>query len=53
MLASENTAGLDPRRLDAASGDRGIGTSEVDVLEQAALRVGLGESLGAQALLVD
>ena len=52
-LEGEPAADLDPRLVDAATGDRGVGTGEVDVLEQAALGVGLGEALGAQPVLVD
>ena len=39
--------------VDAAAGDGGVGAGEVDVLEHAALGRGLGEAVGAQAVLVD
>ncbi|CAB4956998.1 unannotated protein [freshwater metagenome] len=53
VLAREDASGLDAGGLNAASGDRGIGPGEVDILEEAALRIGLGEALRSQALLVD
>ena len=39
--------------LHAAAGDRGVRAGEVDVLEQAALRLGGREAVRAQAVLVD
>ena len=39
--------------MDVAAGDGGVGAGEVDVLEDAALGVRLGEPVGAQAVLVD
>ena len=52
-LAGQLAAHLDPRLVDAAAADGGVGAGEVDVLEDAALGLGLGEAVGAQAVLVD
>ncbi len=52
-LAGELPPHLDACLVDAAAADRGVGAGEVDVLEHAALGVGLGEVVGAQAVLVD
>ena len=53
MLAREPAAHLDPRLVDVAAGDGGVGAGQVDVLEDAALGGRLGEPVGAQAVLVD
>ena len=52
-LAGQLAAHLDARLVDAAAGDRGVGAGEVDVLEDAALALGLGEGVRAQAVVVD
>ena len=52
-LARQLAAHLDAGLVDAATGDGGVGAGEVDVLEHAALGLGLGEVVGAQAVLVD
>src|SRR3954454_12163007 len=52
-LACEPATHLDAGLVHRATGDRGVGSGEVDVLEQAALRRRLGEPLRAQAVLVD
>ena len=53
VLAGESAAHRDARLVDVAAGDGGVGAGEVDVLEHAALGVGSGELVGAQAVLVD
>ena len=53
VLARQPAAHLDPGLVHPAAVDRGVGTGQVDVLEDAALGVGLGEPLGAQAVGVD
>ena len=53
VLAGQPAADLDPGRVHAAPADRGVRPGQVDVLEQAALGLGGGEVLRAQAVLVD
>ena len=53
MLAGEPAAGLHAHGLDAAAADGGVGPGEVDELEEAALRLRLGEVLRAQPVGVD
>ena len=44
---------LDPGGIDVATGDGGVGTGQVDVLEDTALGLRFRESGGSQAVLVD
>ncbi len=53
VLDGQLPAHRDPRLVDVAAGDGGVGAGEVDVLEHAALGLRLGELVGAQAVLVD
>ena len=48
-LTREPAADLDPDVVDALAADLGVGAGEVDELEQAALRCGLGEVLATAA----
>ena len=49
----EDPAHLDAGLVDDPAADDGVGAGEVDVLEDAALGLGLGEPVRAQAVLVD
>ena len=53
VLLGQPAADLDAGGVHAAAGDRGVGAGQVDVLEDAALRLGRREVLAAQAVLVD
>ena len=53
VLLGQPAADLDAGGVHAAAGDRGVGAGQVDVLEDAALGLGGGEALAAQAVLVD
>ena len=53
LLEREAAAHLHAGLVHGAPGDRGVRPGEVDVLEHAAGRLGLGEAGGADALLVD
>ena len=53
VLAGEDAAHLDARLVDDPAADDGVGAGEVDVLEDAALGLRLGEPVRAQAVLVD
>ena len=53
VLAGQLAAHLHAGFVDGAAGDGGVRAGEVDVFEDAAGRRGLGEALGADAVLVD
>ena len=53
ILGRQPPAQLDPGRVHAPAGDRGVRPGQVDVLEQAAARLGHGEPPGPDAPLVD
>ncbi|GAB3995045.1 hypothetical protein GCM10029992_11220 [Glycomyces albus] len=53
VLLGESAADLDASGVDAAPGQFRVGTGQVDVFEQAALRLGRGEAGRAQPVLVD
>src|SRR6478609_1142656 len=53
VLAREDASHLDAGLVHDPAADDGVGAGEVDVLEHAALGLGLGERVRAQAVLVD
>src|SRR3712207_7484442 len=53
VLLGQPAADLDARGVHAAAADRRVRPGEVHVLEDAALGLGRGEVLAAQAVLVD